>query len=325
MNNVIAMDIGGTRFRVGLFDHAGRRLEVVEGDTSRSGGRGWMLEQIRGRARTLFEKSDRPVKACGISFGGPVNFAQQRVRSIHTPGWDDFPLARWVEDEFKIPCRLDNDANAGALGECRFGAGRGTRSMFYVTLSTGIGGGLVYEGKVFHGTDSLAGEIGHIPVSNSGVLCACGARGCLETFCSGTAIAQRGREWAERRPESAGRLLELSGGGIRSISARAVAQAAAEGDTMAIEIMGEISHWLARALLIVIRILNPDKIILGGGVAGAGNVLLDPVRRSLRDLASPTIGYSTEVVGAGLDEYSPLYGGAALALDILEESGASES
>lgn len=325
MKNVLAMDIGGTRFRVGLFDHAGRRLEVVEGDTSRSGGRDWMLEQIRGRARALFEKSDAPVKACGISFGGPVNFAGQRVRSIHAPGWEDFPLARWVEDEIKIPCRLDNDANAGALGEYRFGAGRGTRSMFYVTLSTGIGGGMVYEGKVYHGADSLAGEIGHIPVSNSGVLCACGARGCLETFCSGRAIAQRGREWAERRPESAGRLLELSGGGIESISARAVAQAAAEGDTMAIEIMGEISHWLARALLIVIRILNPDKILLGGGVAGAGKVLLDPVRRSLRNLASPTIGYSTEVTGAGLDIYSPLYGGAALALDILEESDAPQS
>lgn len=322
VNNVIAMDIGGTHFRVGLFDHEGRRLEVLEGDTSRSGGRDWMLEQVRDRARALLQRADFPVKACGISFGGPVDFEQQRVRSLHTPGWEGFPLARWAEDALDLPCRLDNDANAGALGEYRFGAGKGARSLFYVTLSTGIGAGFVYEGKVYHGRDSLAGEIGHIPVSDSGVLCACGARGCLETFCSGTAIALRAREWADRRPESIGRMLELSGGSPDNISARAVAQAAAEGDSMAAGIIHETSRWLARALLTVIRILNPDRIILGGGVARAGNVLLDPVHEFLRDLASPSIGYSTEIVLAELENYSPLYGGAAMALDLAKEDGA---
>jgi len=323
MKTVLAIDIGGTRFRVGLFDQQGSRLEVLEGDTLRSGGRDWMLDQIRARAGTLVERADWPVQGCGISFGGPVDFERQLVRSIHTPGWESFPLTQWVEDALKLPCRIDNDANAGALGESRFGAGQGCDSMCYITISTGIGSGWVYAGKVYHGRDSLAGEIGHIPVSNSGVLCVCGARGCLETFCSGTAIALRGREWAERRPESADRLLELSGGNIEDISAQAVAQAAAEGDSMAVEIMEEIGYWVARALLIVIRILNPDKIILGGGVARAGRVLLDPVRRSLDELASPTIGYSTEIACSSLDDYSSLYGAAALALDLGEGASAS--
>lgn len=316
MSNVLAVDIGGTHFRVGLFDLAGRRLEVLEGDTSRAGGRDWMLGQIRDRALALRERSDEPVKACGISFGGPVEFERQQVRSLHVPGWEDFPLARWVEDALSLPCRLDNDANSGALGEYRFGAGRGARSIFYFTLSTGIGGGFVHDGRVLRGRDSLAGEIGHIPVSDSGVLCSCGARGCLETFCSGTAIAGRARDWAERRPESAGRMIELSGGDIAMISAQSVTRAAAEGDSLAAEIIGEVAHWLARAVLIAIRILNPDRVVLGGGVARAGDVLLDPLHKSLDALASPTIGYSTEIVLAELEDYSSLYGAAALALEI---------
>jgi glucokinase len=316
MHNVLAMDIGGTHFRVALFDDAGRRLEVLEGETSRTGGRDWMLAQLGGKARELRSRSDYPVKACGISFGGPVDFERQLVRSLHVSGWENFALAQWVQQTLNIPCRLENDANAGALGEYRFGAGRGTRSMFYMTLSTGIGGGLVIAGEVHHGRDSLAGEIGHVPVSDSGVTCVCGARGCLETFCSGTAIALRGQEWARRRPETAARVLELSGGKLEDITARAVAEAAAAGDSMAIGIIQETAHWLARGLLMIVRVLNPDKIILGGGVAGAGNILLDPLRQSLRALSSPMLSDSTEIELAGLENYSPLYGAAAMALDL---------
>jgi glucokinase len=321
VNNVLAVDVGGTHFRVGLFDDAGRRLEVMEGDTSRSGGRDWMLEQIRARSHALLKKADFPVTACGISFGGPVDFKRQRVRSLHVPGWEDFELGKWVAKTLNLPCRLDNDANAGALGEYRFGGGRGAHSIFYITLSTGIGGGFVCDGKIHHGKDSLAGEIGHIPVSNSGVVCACGARGCLETFCSGTAIAARAHEWAQRRPESIGRLLELSGGRVEDITSRAVAEAAAEGDSVAVGIIQETARWLARAVLTVVRMLNPDKVVLGGGVARAGTVLLTPVNESLKDLASPTLGYSTEIVLAELDSYSPLYGATALALQLEKETG----
>jgi glucokinase len=320
MHNVLAMDIGGTRFRVALFDDAGRRLEVLQGETSRSGGRDWMLHQLRSRSRELLDCSGYPVKACGISFGGPVDFERQQVRSLHVPGWESFALGRWVQETLNLPCHLDNDANAGALGEYRFGAGRGTGSMFYMTLSTGIGGGLVLAGKVHHGRDSLAGEIGHIPVSESGVACVCGGRGCLETFCSGTAIALRGREWANRRPESAARVLKLSGGEMENISAQAVAEAAAASDAMAVGIIQESAHWLARGLLMVVRLLNPDKIILGGGVACAGRVLLDPLRKSMEELSSPTLPYSTRVELAELENYSPLYGAAALALETAAES-----
>jgi glucokinase len=314
VNNVIGVDIGGTRFRTGLFDQDGRRLLVSEDETDRGGGREWMLNQLRERCQSLAKRSDYPVSACGISFGGPVDFQKQLVSSLHVSGWTNFALARWAQETLNLTCRVDNDANAGALGEYHFGAGRGTHSMFYVTLSTGIGGGLVLDGKVFHGRDGMAGELGHIPVSDSGVVCSCGGRGCLETFCSGTAIAHRGRDWALRRPEAVSRMVELSGGSPDEITAQAVIQAAGEGDLAATNILREVARWIARALLAVIRIVNPDRIVLGGGVAQAGRVLLEPVQEFLQDLGSPSVGYTTEVVQAELGYYSPLYGAAALAL-----------
>lgn len=317
MNNVLAIDIGGSHFRAGLFDQEGRRLMISEGETNRSAGREWMLAHVLDRCRNLLAHTDYPVKTCGVSFGGPVDFAQQRVTSVHAPGWKGFEIARWVLDNLGLPCRVDNDANAGVRGESRFGAGRGTQTLGYVTLSTGLGCGLICNGKIHRGQDGMAGELGHIPVSDSGYACSCGGKGCLETFCSGTAIGQRGREWGQRRPERAARMLELSGGKLESITAKEVMQAAAEGDLAALHIVREAARWLARGLLTLIRLFNPDKVILGGGVMQSGSVLLEPMRGFLDEFASPTIGYSTSIVTAELGALSPLYGAAALALDQL--------
>lgn len=316
MTNVIGLDIGGTHFRSALFDQEGRLLTVLEGNTLRSGGRDWMLKQIGEQCHALLQKSESPVKACGVSFGGPVDFASQVVRSMHTSGWKNFALAQWVKETLGLPCRVDNDANCGVLGEYRFGAGRGTQTLVYITVSTGIGGGIVHDGKVFRGKDNLAGEFGHMPMTDSHIFCSCGAKGCLETFCSGPAIASRAQELAERRPEALGRMAELSANS-ESITAKAVFQAAAEGDMAAIQIIHEAARWFARALLMVIRIVNPDKIVLGGGVTLAGETFLGPVRTFLKEMESPSITYTTEVQLAELGQYSPLYGAAALAEELL--------
>lgn len=314
MKNVLAVDIGGTHFRTGLFDEQGRRLLVLEGDTDRVAGRDWMLRQLASRCRDLMAQTDAPVKACGLSFGGPVDFPQQSVTSVHSSGWKGFELGKWMEQTLGIPCRLDNDANAGALGEYHFGAGRGSKLMVYITISTGIGSGIVYDGKLIRGKDHMAGEIGHIVVSESGSRCSCGARGCLESFSSGGAIETRAREWAERRPEHVARMIELSGG--PAITAKGLMQAAAEGDQAATHILNETMRWLARGILMVIRILNPDVIVLGGGVAQSGELLLRTLRTFLDELASPTITYSTEIVTAALGSYSALYGAAAMGLEL---------
>jgi glucokinase len=313
VNNVLAVDIGGTHYRTGLFDEQGRRLLVFEGDTDRVAGRDWMLRQLSARCRELMAQTDAPVKACGLSFGGPVDYRRQSVTSVHSSGWQGFALGKWVEQTLGIPCRLDNDANAGALGEYHYGVGRGLKSMVYITLSTGIGSGIIYEGKLLRGKDYMAGEIGHIPVSDSGARCSCGGRGCLESFSSGGALESRAREWAERRPEHVARMVELSGG--PEITAKGLILAAAEGDPAGIHILHETTRWLARGLLMIIRILNPELIVLGGGVAQAGTILLSPLHRFLDELASPTITYTTEIVMSALGNYSPLYGAAAMALE----------
>lgn len=313
MNNVLAVDIGGTRFRTGLFDERGRRLLVFEGETDRKAGRDWMLGQISRYCRELVAQTDAPVKACGVSFGGPVDFRRQTVTSVHAPGWKDFEMGKWITETLGIPCRLDNDANAGALGEFHYGAGRDAKLMVYITISTGVGSGIVYKGELLRGRDFMAGEIGHIWVAESGETCSCGGHGCLETFSSGAAIEKRAREWARRRPESIARMVKLSGG--PEITAKGLMLAAAEGDSSSIRIHDETTHWLARGVLMVIRLLNPDIIVLGGGVAQSGVLLLNTLHRSLKEMASPTITYSTEIVTAALGDYSPLYGAAAIALD----------
>ena len=315
MSNVVAVDIGGTHFRVGLFDAQGQRVHVIEDATDRSGGREWMLARVEREFRLLQQKSAEPIGACGISFGGPVDFTGQKVTSIATPGWESFELSAWVKEKLGVPCLLDNDANAGALGELRFGAGRGTESMFYVTLSTGIGGGFVSGGKLLRGKDTLAGEVGHLPMADSGPRCNCGARGCLESFSSGSAIGKMAQEWAERRGDVMPRMVELSGGSIERVTAREVALAAAEGDPIASRIFHDAARWLGRGLMSVIRIVNPDKIVLGGGVAQAGKLLLDPIHEVMEERKSPALPVTTEVVIAELGMYSALHGAAALALD----------
>lgn len=316
MINVLAVDIGGTHFRMALFDVEGHPLFLSEGETDSSGGRDWMLNEIRARAQGLKAKVNEPVKACGISFGGPVDFKRQRVSSMHVPGWKDFDLGRWIEDHLKLKCCVDNDANAGALGEFRYGAGRGTNSIVYLTISTGIGGGVVCRGGLLRGKDSMAGEFGHLTVSDVGGVCSCGGRGCLETICSGTAIGLRGRGLARRKPKFMPRTIELSSGDPEQITAEAIFRAAGEGEAGALFIVREAARALARGLLIAIRVLNPDKIILGGGVALAGKVLLDPVHEFLAELSAPMLEHSTEVVQAELGNYSPLYGAAALAREL---------
>jgi glucokinase len=279
-----------------------------------------MLEKVERTFRKFQQISGEAIGACGISFGGPVDFAGQKVTSIATPGWEDFPLSSWGTEKLGVPCFLDNDANAGALGEFRFGAGRGAESVFYVTLSTGIGGGFVSKGKLFRGKDALAGEVGHLPMADSGPVCNCGARGCLEALSSGSAIGKMGQEWAKRRTDAVPRMVELSGGVVENVTAREVALAAAEGDPVASRIFRDAARWLGRGLLSVVRIVNPDKIILGGGVAQAGDLLLQPIHEVVEEKRSPALPFTTKIVIAELGAHSPLYGAMAFALEGFQES-----
>lgn len=277
--STLAIDIGGTKYSLALFD-AGRMVERESRATDREGGRDWMLRNAIEMARLW--KFDR----CGIGFGGPVDFDRQRVAlSTHVGGWNDFDLPGFVTEKLGVPAIMDNDANVGALGEAHYGAGRGCDPLFYMTLSTGIGGGIVIGGDVYRGADSYAGEIGHLPIEPDGPECLCGAKGCFERICCGL--------WLERDyGRSAKELMEDE----PWVSKYAVS--------------------LARGIKTCIMLLNPERIVIGGGIGKAGDRLFEPLRAELRRQVTSWSRARIDVVPAALGDDSVLWGAAALVEDI---------
>ncbi len=278
--NTLAIDIGGTKFSIALFE--GERMALRESRmTDRDGGRDWMLEQILSIAREW--QARLPIVRCGIGFGGPVHFGEQRVAlSTHVGGWKDFRLSAFLESELRLPVTMDNDANVGALGEARYGAGVGCDPLFYMTLSTGIGGGIVAGGSIFRGADSWAGEIGHLTVRPDGPECLCGAHGCLERMCSGIwMVPDHGKPAEElmRDPEF-----------VRCYVVN-----------------------LALGLKACTMLLNPARIVIGGGISKAGDALFVPLRAELRRQITDWSKARIDIAPAALGDDSVLYGALALA------------
>jgi len=219
---------------------------------------------------------------CGIGFGGPVNFASQRVvLSTHAGGWQGFDLCGFVGELTGAPAVIDNDANAGAVGEAQFGAGKGCSPLFYMTLSTGIGGGVYEEGRVRRGADSYAGEIGHITIRPGGPECLCGARGCYERLCGGL--------WLERDYGKPAKELMQDAGFVK----------------------GYVVD-LALGLKAAIMLLNPQRVVIGGGIAKAGDRLFVPLREELRRQITSWSAARIDVAPAALGDDSVLYGALAL-------------
>lgn len=229
--NTLAIDVGGTKFAMAVFADNEMIMRQTQ-PTDREGGRDWMLAQIVGRARLWQQQIE--LRRCGVGFGGPVHFAEQRVvLSTHVGGWENVRLSEFLQQQLGLPTITDNDANVGALGEGCFGAGSGYDPLLYLTISTGIGGGLVAGGRVYHGADSYAGEIGHLTIRPDGPECLCGARGCLERLCCGL--------WLER---DYGR------------SAQELLQDPAFVERYVVD--------LAQGLKAAIMLLNPARVVIGG-------------------------------------------------------------
>lgn len=274
----LAIDIGGTKFSVALFhgDEMVRRESLA---TDREGGKGWMLARITEIVDGWQDKPD----VCGIGFGGPVDFPSQKVTlSTHVGGWQSFDLPGWVRNQFQVPVIMDNDANVGALGEGAFGAGQGCDPLFYMTLSTGIGGGIVGDGRVWRGADSYAGEIGHLTIRPDGPECLCGARGCLERMCCGL--------WLERdHQRSAKELMDDA------------------------EFVSRYVVNLSLGLKACVMLLNPARIVIGGGIAKAGEKLFGPLSAELRRQVTSWSRARLDVMPAALGDDSVLYGALVLA------------
>lgn len=257
--------------------------------------------------------------AIGVSFGGPVDATTGTVRlSHHVSGWENMPLRQMLEEEFGVPASVDNDANVAALGEHRFGAGIGYDSLLYITVSTGVGGGWILNGRPWRGAEGMAGEIGHTVVDPAGPLCLCGKRGCVERLTSGPYIAQQVREQLQQQPNRGRILRTLVGDNLEAIAAHIISQAAAQGDELAREALEYAGSALGRGIGNAANLINPQRFILGGGVTKAGEMFWASVRRVARETALPEVNF--DIVPAALGDEAPLWGAVALASDILSGS-----
>jgi glucokinase len=307
---VLALDIGGTKLAVAVVTPDGAAHGLVVEPTRRDDGWSTVVERLLGMGRHAIAATDLgPVAAVGISCGGPLDPATGILLGPpHLPGWIDVPIGPLAADAFGVPFALQNDATAGAIGEYWFGAGRGTSTMLYLTISTGVGGGAFVDGTLHRGAAGNGGEFGHLTVHRGGRRCSCGRLGCVEAYASGTAIAQRAQEaLAGGAPSSLA--------GLAEVTAADVARAAADGDRLAAAVWAETTDLLGAAVTDLVNVFEPDLVVLGGGVTRAGAMLFDPVRDVVRREAMPPAAAAARIVPAALGDLVCVVGAGVIALE----------
>ncbi|TCL64087.1 ROK family protein [Rhizobium sp. BK251] len=304
----IGIDLGGTQVRAALVDERGNLIARCEERTDAQGGPDRILAQIRGLADELVATSKpSAIVGIGVSAPGPIDTVAGIATSIPTlSGFTDFPLREELQKRFSFPVSLENDGIAAAIGEWQFGAGKGVDNLVYVTVSTGIGGGVVSDGRVLRGRKGMAAHIGHMSVMPNGEPCPCGNRGCFEAYGSGTAFTRRARAWAaEHRSTTLGK----SGAEIHS---RDVFSAARSGDSLANQLIEEEAEILGRGFTSLIHIFSPDILVMGGGLSNEFDRLQPGIRNYIKEWAMP--GFKdVELFRAALGQNSGLIGAAALA------------
>ena len=304
----MGIDIGGTAMSVGLVTEDGRLMELRRMSTPRAAGAQACLQELTAAAAELAKAKSRPI-AVGIGFGGPVDPVAGCVRrSHHVPGWAGMELAAIFCRATGLPTYIENDANAGALAEALFGAGKGRDPVLYVNVGTGIGGGLIIGGKIYRGSHFNAAELGHIVLVPDGPQCPCGKRGCVEALASGDAIGRRAREM-----QQAGMLADSLMADEGELTGKLVGEYACQGDKKAQRIIAEAGRFLGWALAIAANIIDPEIIVVGGGVAELGDLYLAPARERYRELAMDYVG-DVPIVPAALGYDAGVIGAAAVAM-----------
>ncbi|MFA4015160.1 MAG: hypothetical protein RUDDFDWM_000233 [Candidatus Fervidibacterota bacterium] len=309
---VIGVDVGNTRLTAAIVTPDGDIRAMLRYPTKASEGADACYRQIEGMLLSLLgeaEKQSITILGIGVGFGGPVDYRTGTIiRSHHVFGWSSFPMRQVLSNRFGMPVFLDNDANAGALGELLFGAAKGHKNVLYVNIGTGIGGAIISDGKLIRGERNLAGEIGHITVVRGGPKCGCGKYGCLEAVASGTGIAKRAMELI-RQGELKTKLP------MDSVTSKDVFEAAMDGDELAMKVVDETVEHLAHGLGIAITLLNPSMLIIGGGLSEAPEeLLLNPLNERLKNYAFDVALEGLKVVNAKLRYDAGVLGAAALAI-----------
>jgi len=285
MRYVLGIDLGGTSFTVGSVVGDGSRVAVLANEpTAPEGGADDVVARIVALARDVIRRTEaaEPGATClgvGIGAPGPLDTARGIVHLTPNLGWVNFPLRDRIQQALDLPTALDNDANCAVLGEWWMGAARGTRHALGITIGTGIGGGIIVDGRLYHGASDCAGEIGHASIDANGRRCKCGNDGCLEAYASGPAIARRAVEAIEAGAETT--LPERVGGRLDAITAQTVYDAAHAGDELAREVVNDTARFLGSGVANLLNIFNPEVVVVCGGVTGAGDLLFLPLRREV--------------------------------------------
>ena len=308
------VDIGGTTVKLAFIDLSGNVETKWEIPTNTSHGGETIVSDIGQAIRNKLNDSNIDVsKLIGVGIGAPgfIDVENGLIFEAVNLGWKNYPLKKEMENILGIPTFVDNDANLAAFGEMWKGAGTGAENLLCVTLGTGVGGGIIAAGEIVHGESGMAGEIGHIAsVIENGVLCNCGKRGCLETVASATGIARSGLEAIQSNP--AGKLktiFDLTG----TLTSKDIFEAAEEGDSLAVAVIEESCHHLGFALANLANALNPQTIVIGGGVSKAGEYLIKMIRKSFDQYAIPKISKETTIRTATLGNDAGVIGAAWLA------------
>ncbi|RWP17291.1 ROK family protein [Mesorhizobium sp.] len=307
----LAFDLGGTELRGALVESDGGVVAQVSAPTMAIAGSDAVIGQIIALAGALLtQRPQADVVGIGIGAPGPLDPKAGIVIAPPTlAGWHDVPLIDILGKHFGLPVRLENDANAAALGEWRFGAGRGSDSLVFVTVSTGIGGGVVADGHIYHGRRGLAAEIGHMTITGEGDRCFCGAVGCFEAVASGTALGRRATTLTT--PGDGSLLRRLSADG--DVSARQVVEAARAGDISALELIEVEARWLGIGFTNLLHLYSPDLIVMGGGLANGFDLLAPTIRATVEQRAMPAYR-DVPIVPAQLGGRAGLIGAASLIL-----------
>ncbi len=310
---ILGIDIGGTKLAVGVATPEGRMLAEARRPSGAAEGPDAVIARIVEMAReTVAEAEIEPndLQSVGIGCGGPLDpWRGVVLNALNNPGWIDIPITDRIGDALGRPAYLDNDANAAALGEHRFGAGRDASNMIYLTVSTGVGGGVIADGRLLRGESGNAAELGHLTVDAHGRPCHCGSIGCLEEYCSGTNIAVRAREALAASDEPSA--LRDAG----AFTAAEVSDAAREGDALASRIWDETITLLGAGIASMIHAFNPALVVIGGGVTNAGDLLFEPVRRAVAGRTMPWLHEMVRIVPAELRDRTGILGAVAVALD----------
>jgi len=316
MNNelVLACDLGGTNLRMAAVNAEGKILHLLKVDTPKAKRAAEIVQVIVEAAndcRTAVKHLSE-VKALAAAVPATINAAEGIIlKAPNIPALDEFRFSSTVSNELNLPVILENDAIAAAIGEQVFGAAKGFQNAVVVTLGTGVGGGIIINGKILRGIDGTAGEIGHICVEQFGVPCGCGSRGCVEQYSSATAIVRLAREFANQYPNS---VLKNK----PELTSFDVYQAGTEGDELALEVFRQMGFYLGSALADLVNVLNPEVIVIGGGVSAAWDLFIHHVRQRIRKHAFKEPAERVKIVRAYLgDDAAGILGAGKLAFDMI--------